>query len=217
MMKTFVVQRHEGRHGPSVHPDPEDWSTPHVGFANTNMLSLLPASQDNSGKTDVLHTLYVGDDVNGEVEKVEALELWFLLHDCNLGDYLSVSRYEQPPAAEAERIDRAVIHDWYIPERKEKTNQPFGYNAPPLQGVEKQVEVRINNMVLATSNVRNGCWFSPWPPSNAPLEKIWWACESRTVVMAIVPCWWRNWNFGSGIHNHRPASLENSCSHAFSS
>jgi len=95
-MKTFVVQRHQGRHGLSGRPDAEDWSTPHVGFANTNMLSLLPASQDNSGKTDVLHTLYVGDDLNGEVEKVEALELWLLLHDCNLGDYLSVPRYEQP-------------------------------------------------------------------------------------------------------------------------
>ena len=125
MMKTFVVQRHEGRHGLSGRRDAEDWSTPHVGFANTKILSLLPAPLDNLGKTDVLHILYVGDDVNGEVEKVEALELWLLLHDSNLGDYLSVPRYEQPPAAEAGRIDRAVIHDWYILERKEKANQPF--------------------------------------------------------------------------------------------
>jgi len=156
MTKTFVVQRHGGGHGPSVHPDPEDWSTPRVGFANTNMLSLLPVPLDNLGKTDVFHTLYVGDDVNREAESVETLELWLLLHDSNLGDYLSVPRYEQPPVAEAGRIDRAVIRDWYIPDRKEKANQPFLYNAPPQEGIEDQVEVRLNNIVLATSEVRNG-------------------------------------------------------------
>ena len=52
--KTFVLQRHGGGHGPLVHADPEDWTIPRHGYANSNMLSPLPAPLDPSGRTDLL-------------------------------------------------------------------------------------------------------------------------------------------------------------------
>ncbi len=162
--KTFVAQRHGGGHGPIVHPNPEDWSTPRHGYANTNMLSILPAPLDAQGKTDLLLPVYVGDDVNEQAEKVKDVELWVLLHDSQLGDYLNVSRYDRPPAAGAGRIERTVIRDWFIPERKEKANQPFLYNAPPRQGIEKKVKVRVNNTLLETAEVREGWLVFPVAP-----------------------------------------------------
>ena len=41
--KAFVVQRRGGGHGPTVIPNPEDWSTPRSHYANTCMLAPLPA------------------------------------------------------------------------------------------------------------------------------------------------------------------------------
>jgi hypothetical protein len=169
--KTFVVQRHGGGHGPIVHPDPEDWSTPRYAFANTNMLSSLPAPLENPGKADTLLSLFVGDDLNSRADQVKDLELWVLLHDSNLGDYLKVPRYDQPPASGEGKIERAVIRDWYIPERKEKANQPFLYNAPPRQGIEQQIEVRLNNSLLAPSDLRKGWLVFAVAPEQCALGK----------------------------------------------
>lgn len=154
--KTFVVQRHGGGAGPIVHPNPEDWSTPRYGFANTNMLSQLPAPLDNLGKNDVLVPLFIGDDFNVRAEQVMHLELWVLLHDSNLGDYLNVPRYDRPPTAGTGQIERTVVRDWFIPERKEKANQPFLYNSPPRKEIAKQIEARLNNVMLGPGEVRTG-------------------------------------------------------------
>ena len=72
------------------------------------------------------------------------------------GDYLKVPRYDQPPTVDEGQIERAVIRDWYIPERKAKANQPLLYNAPPPKGIEDLVEVRLNNLTLTGPDVRDG-------------------------------------------------------------
>ena len=167
--KTFVVQRHGGGHGPSVHPNPEDWSTPRVGYANTNMLSLLPAPLDASGATDLLAPIYVGDDVNDPAGKVKDVQLWVLLHDSQLGDYLNIPRYDRSPAPGAGRIERTVIRDWFIPERKEKANQPFLYNSPPRRGIEEKVEARVNNILLDGAEIRKGWLVFPVEPEQCSL------------------------------------------------
>ncbi len=59
-----MLQRRGGGHGPSVIPNPEDWSTPRYYFNNSNMLALLSALLDPEAKVDALLRLEVGDDVN---------------------------------------------------------------------------------------------------------------------------------------------------------
>ena len=156
LAKTFVVQRHGGGHGTIVHPNPEDWSTPRAGFANTNLLSPLPVPLDNLGKADVLLALRIGDDLQAHADRVESLEMWLLLHDSNLGTYQNFPRYDQPSVVGNGQIKRAVIRDWFIPEREGKSNENFLYNSPPQQGIENQVEVRVNNLLLPTPEVRAG-------------------------------------------------------------
>ena len=80
----------------------------------------------------------------------------FLLHDSNLGTYQNVPCVNQPSAVGHGQIERAVIRDWFIPERKGKSNENFLYNSPPQQGIENQVEVRVNNLLLPTPEVRAG-------------------------------------------------------------
>ena len=153
--KTFVVQRRGGGHGPSVHPDPEDWSTPRF-YANTNMLSQLPAALDPTGKADTLVTLFVGDNLPGEEDRIDELAVRVLLHDRSGGDYVSARRFGEPPAAEEGRLQRAVIRDWYIPERPGKEDPLFLYNYPPPEGLESRLELRINNALLGRASVERG-------------------------------------------------------------
>jgi len=63
-----VLQRRGGGHGPTVIPNPEDWSTPRYYFNNSNMLAPLSALLDPEDKVDALLTLEVGDDVNALVD-----------------------------------------------------------------------------------------------------------------------------------------------------
>ncbi|MDP7743442.1 MAG: hypothetical protein QGF67_18525, partial [Lentisphaeria bacterium] len=68
---------------------------------------------------------------------------------------------DQPPAVGDGQIERAVIRDWFIPERKGKSNENFLYNSPPQQGIENQVEVRVNNLLLPAPEVRAGWLIFP--------------------------------------------------------
>ena len=71
--KRFVVQRRGGGHGPTVIPNPQDWTTPRWMYFNTNMLAPLPAPLANDGKADTLLTVAVADNVGADREQVERL------------------------------------------------------------------------------------------------------------------------------------------------
>lgn len=143
--KVFVVQRRGGGHGPSVIPNPEDWSTPRYSYHNTNMLSQLPATLAHDGRADTLLTLYVGDDVNTDIEGVRSLELRVLLSDPEAAGL--------PPA---ETLDQDSVRDTIVPKR-DGGPPPLTYrNIPPKKKIEENVEVRINNIKLNQARVDRG-------------------------------------------------------------
>ncbi len=73
--KMFVVQRRGGGHSPILTPYPNDWSTPRLAYANTNMLGHLPVSLDNAAKADNLLIVYVADDVNAASDRLQSVKL----------------------------------------------------------------------------------------------------------------------------------------------
>ncbi len=141
--KLFVVQRRGGGHGPSVIPNPEDWSTPRYCYANTNMLAPLPADLDNSGKTDTLLPLRVGDDVATEGKAVLSLRL--LLSDPNAA---ALPESERLPAVEVATIGHAGGL----------------MNEPPATGIAERVEVCLNNCLLARCEAVAGWLVFPVDP-----------------------------------------------------
>jgi hypothetical protein len=154
--RTFVLQRRGGGHGATVIPDPEDWSTPRHWYANSNMLSQLPALLANDGKADTLLTLFVGADLSAESDGTEEISLWVLLHDFAQGDYVHVRRSAGPPPVQEGRVQRAVVRDWGIPVRPGKEDPMFLYNSPPLKSVARQLELRLNNALLDRPRLRRG-------------------------------------------------------------
>ena len=141
--KLFVVQRRGGGHGPSVIPNPEDWSAPRYCYANTNMLAPLPADLDNSGRTDTLLPLRVGDDVAAEGEAVLSLRL--LLSDSNAA---GLPGSERLPAVEIATIG----HDGGL------------MNEPPAAGIGERIEVRLNNCLLEDCEEVGGWLVFPVEP-----------------------------------------------------
>ena len=73
--KVFVIQRRGGGHSPVLTPYPNDWRTPRLAYANTNMLGHLPVTLDDAAKADNLLTVYVADDVNAEADRLKDLKL----------------------------------------------------------------------------------------------------------------------------------------------
>ena len=130
--KVFFVQRRGGSHGARITGDPRNWQTPRHMYFNTNMFAPLPASLANDGKADTLLTLKVADDVNAAGERLESLRLRILLSD---------------PSAEAlpagQRLAAARLHHPAM-------------NIPPAKGIEKTIEVRINNIPLGRAHVKAG-------------------------------------------------------------
>ncbi len=143
--KTFVVQRRGGGHGPSVIPNPENWSTPRLMYTNTNMLAPLPVALDNHGKVDTLLTLYVGDDVAAAADRVVDLQLRLLLND---------------PAAvrlpEGEKLPPVLVRDRIVPERVGGPGPAPHWTSGLARGIERRVEVRVNNLFLGTARVDGG-------------------------------------------------------------
>ncbi len=143
--KTFVVSRRGGGHGAIVIPDPEAWHTPRQKFGNTNMLCPLPAPLDNACKADTLLMLYVADDVNAAADRVRRLTLHVLLND--------------PAAAvlpDRSRLPIVIIRDCKVPLRDGGPLPENIPNIPPAKGIEKQFEVRINNLLLDPPRVEDG-------------------------------------------------------------
>ena len=151
--RTFVIQRRGGGHGPTVIPNPEDWSTPRHWYANTNMLAQLPAALANDGKADTLLRLAVADDGGGRDDEVH-LTLRLLLSDP-----------EAEGLADAERLEQVTI-------------ATIGHrdglqNAPPAAGIERLLEVRLNNSLLPAPAIDAG-WlvFDVTPDQLAPGDNL---------------------------------------------
>ncbi|MYD51244.1 MAG: family 10 glycosylhydrolase [Dehalococcoidia bacterium] len=134
MSKVYVVQRRGGGHGPFVVPNPEDWSTPRWMYFNTNMLAPLPAELDPDGWADTLLHVYVGEQVPPDAEVTVRL----LLSDDSAADL-----------PEAERLQRVLVATIGHPDSRLE-------NVPPAIGIERRVELRLNNALLETSSVDDG-------------------------------------------------------------
>ena len=132
--KVFVAQRRGGGHGPFVVPNPEDWSTPRWMYFNTNMLAPLPADLDPDGRADTLLHVYVGEQAPPDAEVTVRL----LLSDdsaANLPD--------------GERLQRVLVATIGHPDGRLE-------NVPPAIGIERHVELRLNNALLEISSVDDG-------------------------------------------------------------
>ena len=135
--KVFVVQRRGGGHGPTVVPNPEDWTTPRFMSFNTNMFSPLPAALANDGNADTLLTIAVADDVAAYANRVDRIILRILLSD---------------PAAEGLPEDQRM---------QSVTVATIGHpghlqNTPPAKSIDAQIEVRLNNILLGKPMTENG-------------------------------------------------------------
>ena len=143
--KSFVVQRRGGGHGTIVIPNPEDWSTPRFMYFNTNMFGQLPAPLDNDGKVDTLLTIAVADDVAAEADRVDQIRLRLLLSDPEAPPSI-------PPQAgggvEDRWLERVTVATIGHPGTLE--------NTPAARGIEDQIEVRVNNILLGTPTVEEG-------------------------------------------------------------
>lgn len=139
--KVFFIQRRGGGHGPTVVPNAEDWRVPRHMYFNTNMFGALPASLANDGKADTLLTLYVADDVNTAARRIRRLVLRMGLSD---------------PAAAAlpatKRLEEIVVGNQGRPGAPNMAYR----NTPPAKGIERLIEVRINNILLGPATIEGG-------------------------------------------------------------
>ena len=125
-------------------PNPEDWYTPRYCYANTNMLAPLPADLDNSGRTDTLLPLRIGDDVETEAGAA-SLSLRLLLSDPNAA---GLPGSERLPAVEIATIGHAGGL----------------MNEPPAAGIGERIEVRLNNCLLGRCEAVGGWLVFPVEP-----------------------------------------------------
>ena len=139
--KCFVVQRRGGGHGLTVIPNPEDWATPRHNYANTNMLAQLPAAVPNDGHTDLLLQIHVGLDL--AAERIAAAELRLLLSDPSAADLPETQRLPPVQVATIGHPDGELV------------------NIPAAQGVERTVQIRLNNALLEQPTTDDG-WLV-WP------------------------------------------------------
>ena len=73
--KMFAIERRGGGHSPVLTPYPNNWHTPRLAYANTNMLGQLPVALDPAARADNLLFLHVADDVAAAGGRVERLKL----------------------------------------------------------------------------------------------------------------------------------------------
>jgi hypothetical protein len=183
--KMFVVQRRGGGHGPSVVPDPADWTTPRWMYYLTNMFAPLPAALANDGKADTLLFPYVADDVTAAAGQVRQVRVRVLLSD---------------PEAEglptAERLEAVTMASHDPPGRRRR-------NIPPRRGIEKQVEARLNNALLGPPVVQKG-WlvFRARPEQLAVGKNLVGLRVAQRRTPAERPCW-------SKCSKSRPGITEN--------
>ena len=139
--KRFVVQRRGGGHGPTVIPNPEDWTTPRHTYANTNMLAQLPAAVPNDEHTDLLLQIHVGLDL--AAERIAVAELRLLLSDPSAADLPTSQLLPSVQVATIGHPDGELV------------------NIPATQRVERTVQIRLNNALLEQPTIDDG-WVV-WP------------------------------------------------------
>ena len=136
--KAFVVQRRGGGHGPSVIPNPEDWYTPRWNYINTNMLSQLPVRLSENENVDSIVTVNVYDDLMDETNPVKGITVHVLLSDSSDGDIFEDDCLERVTIATMAHKDGRL------------------YNNPLPKGIDRDIEVRVNNCLLDNVIVRDG-------------------------------------------------------------
>ncbi len=136
--KRFVVQRRGGGHGPTVIPNPQDWTTPRWMYFNTNMLAPLPAPLANDGKADSLLTVSVADDLAAEREHLEGLSLRLLLSDSSAEGLPQEKRLQEVTVATIGHPDSRLA------------------NIPAARGIENLIEARLNNAHLGKPSSKGG-------------------------------------------------------------
>ena len=143
--KTFVIQRRGGGGHPSL--EPEKWHTPRYFYANSNMLSQLPAGLANDGKADTLLRLEVADNLGREPDRIRDLSLRILLSD-------PAAR----PLPEAKKLERTFIKRFMQARIRARKAQPPDsyYNLPPQKGIDREVEVRLNGALLDRPAISRG-------------------------------------------------------------
>ena len=134
--KTFVVERRGGGHGPTVIPNPEDWSTPRCWYANTNLKAQLPAPLDNEGKADTLLKLHVADSL-AQSDGARA-RLRLLLSDAGAAEL-----------PDDQRLDPVLVATIGHP-------KPGLTNTPPARQTAAAIQVRVNNILLPPATVEGG-------------------------------------------------------------
>lgn len=142
--KVFVVQRRGGGHGPTVVPNPEDWSTPRWMYCNTNMLAPLPVALSCGGRSDTILTVKVADPVADEAETV-AVEVRMLISDPAAARLAAAARL---PAVTIARIGHS----------------PPLLNESPLASLAAALEVRVNGVRLPAPTVEDGWLVCAAPP-----------------------------------------------------
>ena len=136
--KRFVVQRRGGGHGPTVIPNPQDWTTPRWMYFNTNMLAPLPAPLANDGKADTLLTIAVADDVTSGREHLEEIALRVLLSDPSAQDLPKDQRLPEVTVATIGHPGGRLV------------------NTPAAKGIENLIEARLNNAHLGQPRPEDG-------------------------------------------------------------
>lgn len=131
--KIFYVPLRNYGIAPEPTPHVSNWHTPRDWYFMTLMLELLPAALDNSGKIDTLLTLNVADDVSAISNMIEKITLRMLLSDPSVKNAPDDTRLEKV----ADKFNRIT-------------------QIPPKKGIEKSIEVRVNNLLLDSVQIEEG-------------------------------------------------------------
>ena len=110
------------------------------------MFGQLPAPLDNNGEVDTLLTIAVADDVAANADRVDQITLRLLLSDPEADPPLSPRK--QGEEGKISGCNRSLWRPSVIP-------TPFR-TAPAAKGIEDQIEVRVNNILLGTPTVLEG-------------------------------------------------------------
>ena len=113
------------------------------------MFAPLPASLDNGGRADTHMHLIVGDDLVEDAPQIDDITLRLILHDSDWGHPIEIlNSSEKPDPPSDDHIERALISLF--------KNINHLYNHPPRKGIEKRLEVRINNFLLEAPAIEDG-------------------------------------------------------------
>ena len=137
--KGFVVQRRGGGHGPQVIANPDDWWTPRWMYFNTNMFGALPAALANDGKADALLFVYIADDFNALADRIKRVRVRILLSD---------------PEAEVLPLPERLVQ--VLMASHGQVPDHLAPNIPAARGIENQIELRVNNILLRPPSVEGG-------------------------------------------------------------